>query len=176
MSLASTHSDLVTALEEESETLQNITDYFVPLMNNFRICFFWELKMTDFRFGLKDYIVTRESAAPPYDEAERVGIAADHSGMVKFDDPSSQAFRMVVDTLTRFCEQAPAAVIRSQAYAAEILNRERVRQAMVILDSISDLVPAPPVKPVACGVEAKGMVKEFGTSQARNDPLDTKKK
>lgn len=33
---------LVNALEEQSEILQNITDQFTPLMNEFRIYFFWE--------------------------------------------------------------------------------------------------------------------------------------
>ncbi|KAH6667985.1 hypothetical protein B0J14DRAFT_175839 [Halenospora varia] len=35
-------SSLLNALEEDSETLQNITDQFAPLMARFRIFFFWE--------------------------------------------------------------------------------------------------------------------------------------
>jgi len=35
-------SALLHALEESSETLQNITDQFAPLMSRFRVFFFWE--------------------------------------------------------------------------------------------------------------------------------------
>lgn len=38
---------LLDALSEGSEILQNITDMFVPLMKNFRIYFFWEQQKTD---------------------------------------------------------------------------------------------------------------------------------
>lgn len=37
-----TDGQLVDALIEGSEVLQNITDMFVPLMKNFRVYFFWE--------------------------------------------------------------------------------------------------------------------------------------
>lgn len=50
-----TDGQLVEALREDSETLQNITDMFVPLMKQFRIFFFWEQEKTD--FGAKvDYV------------------------------------------------------------------------------------------------------------------------
>ena len=138
----SSDSDLVAALDKESETLQNVTDYFVPLMKHFRIFFFWEQRMTDFKVGVKEYVVSRESAAPAHDETERAGISADHSQMVKFDDPASQGFQMVVDALLRYCEDAPAAIVRSRAYAAEILDRERHRQAVEMLGGIPDLPPS----------------------------------
>jgi len=37
-----TDGQLVDALKEGSETLQNITDQFTPLMKRFHIYFFWE--------------------------------------------------------------------------------------------------------------------------------------
>ena len=43
-----TDGQLLDALQEGSETLQNVTDMFVPLMKNFRIYFFWEQEKTDF--------------------------------------------------------------------------------------------------------------------------------
>lgn len=43
-----TDGQLLEALKEGSETLQNITDMFAPLMKNFRIYFFWEQEKTDF--------------------------------------------------------------------------------------------------------------------------------
>lgn len=56
-------SGLVNALEKESETLQNITDQFAPLMPSFRIFFFWEQEKTDLKYK-RDYIVDETSAAP----------------------------------------------------------------------------------------------------------------
>ena len=50
-----TNGQLLEALQEGSETLQNITDMFVPLMKNFRIHFFWEQEKTDFGVSL-DYV------------------------------------------------------------------------------------------------------------------------
>lgn len=50
-----TDGQLVDALQEGSETLQNITDQFAPLMKQFRIYFFWEQEKTN--IGLKwDYV------------------------------------------------------------------------------------------------------------------------
>ncbi|KAK3935857.1 Alpha/Beta hydrolase protein [Diplogelasinospora grovesii] len=122
-------SDLVSALEQESETLQNITDYFVPLMRHFRIYFFWEQEPTDLGLFGKDLIVTQDSAAPRHDDTERAGIAANHSGMVKFEDPSSPGFLMVVDALLRYCASAPDAIRLRRAEAVEALDRERRREA-----------------------------------------------
>ncbi|KAM0817195.1 putative cytochrome P450 [Seiridium cardinale] len=103
---------LVAALKEESETLQNITDFFVPLMKHFHIAFFWEQEKTDLKYT-KDYIVEKESAAPNFDDTERAGIMADHSGMVKFEDASSPSFKMVIETMLRYCKDAPD-VIRTR--------------------------------------------------------------
>lgn len=162
----SSHSDLVSALEKESETLQNITDYFVPIMKNFSIFFFWEQRMTQLKLGVKDYVVSRESAAPAYDETERAGISADHSGMVKFDDPSSQGFQMVVEALLRYCDLAPDAVCRSRAFAAEFLDRERKRQAMEMMTYIQNPLPTPIVAAAGSGADSRTMVIGSGMSHA----------
>lgn len=50
-----TNGELLEALQPQSETLQNITDMFVPLMRNFRIYFFWEQEKTDLKGGY-DYV------------------------------------------------------------------------------------------------------------------------
>ena len=50
-----TDRQLLEALKEGSEVLQNITDMFVPLMKQFCIHFFWEKEKTD--LGVKrDYV------------------------------------------------------------------------------------------------------------------------
>ena len=41
-----TQTQLIDALQAGSETLQNITDQFAPLMKQFRIYFFWEQEKT----------------------------------------------------------------------------------------------------------------------------------
>lgn len=41
------NGQLLDALKEGSETLQNITDQFAPLMKNFHVYFFWEQEKTD---------------------------------------------------------------------------------------------------------------------------------
>ena len=46
-----TDSQLLQALRKESEILQNITDQFAPLMNRFRVYFFWEQEKTDLPHG-----------------------------------------------------------------------------------------------------------------------------
>lgn len=53
--LLDSEGQLVNALAEGSEILQNITDVFAPLMKNFRIYFFWEQEKTDLGVGL-DYV------------------------------------------------------------------------------------------------------------------------
>ena len=59
-----TEGQLLDALQEGSEILQNITDMFVPLMKNFHIFFFWEQEKTNMGFT-QDYVrtnlITRET-------------------------------------------------------------------------------------------------------------------
>ena len=55
--IVDTEGQLVEALREGSETLQNITDMFAPLMKNFRIYFFWEQEKMNLKIT-KDYVMT----------------------------------------------------------------------------------------------------------------------
>lgn len=122
-------SSLIKALAEESETLQNIADNFVPIMKNFRICFFWEQEQTDLKLLGKDYIVTSDSAAPLFDDTERSGIASSHSGIVKFGDPSAPGFRTVISIIARYCQEAPRATALRKAREAVALRLEREQEA-----------------------------------------------
>ena len=45
--IVDTEGQLLDALQEGSEVLQNITDMFVPLMKKFHIFFFWEQEKTN---------------------------------------------------------------------------------------------------------------------------------
>ena len=53
--LVDTEGQLLEALREGSEVLQNITDGFAPLMKDFRVFFFWEQEKTDMGFT-RDYV------------------------------------------------------------------------------------------------------------------------
>jgi hypothetical protein len=148
-------SSLVSALEEESETLQDITDHFVPLMKNFCIYFFWEQEKTDLKYT-RDYIVNQESAAPVFDNTERSGIAADHSSMVKFSENTSQGFRSVAAALDRYCEEAPDVIRRRCIQAAQAQDEERCREAMELYSSIkSYLVGVPYATPFVGSIEGR---------------------
>jgi hypothetical protein len=57
-----TDHQLLSALEEGSETLQNITDQFAPLMRYFCIYFFWEQEKTDLKVK-KDYVRSLTAAS-----------------------------------------------------------------------------------------------------------------
>ena len=56
-----TSGQLLDALQEGSETLQNITDMFTPLMKNFRVHFFWEQEKTDFGVS-QDYVCSLQTS------------------------------------------------------------------------------------------------------------------
>lgn len=128
-------SDLLSALMTGSETLQNITEDFVPLMRRFCIFFLWEQEPTRLLLGARDYVVVQDSAAPVHDDTERAGIAADHRRMVKFEDPDAPGFQMVVEALVRYCADAPAATRQRRASAAHALEAERFQAVADALGS-----------------------------------------
>lgn len=125
-------TNLVKALELESETLQNITDQFAPLMADFRIFFFWEQERTDLK-ARKDYIVEETSAAPILDNTERCGIAADHQRMCKFETNSSQGFRTAVAALQRYAHEAPEVIRCRVIKASQVLSEKKRNEAMELL-------------------------------------------
>ena len=131
-----TDSNLLHALEEDSEILQNITDNFAPLLPRFRIFFFWEQERTDLKYT-KDYIVDEVSAAPIVDGTDRSGIAADHRGMCKFDGPKAAGFRTVMAALQRYCREAPEIIKMRTVTASDTMKDRRWREA-------TELVRSPP--------------------------------
>jgi protein SERAC1 len=152
-------SSLINALEEESETLQNITDQFAPLMSNFHVYFFWEQLKTDLKFS-KDYIVDEASAAPILDNTERSGIAADHRGLCKFKKSSDQGFRTVVAALRRYKEQAPGVVTGRAIRASAALNDQRWHEATELVEG------TPRLSPNGCQLNSIGIRSWAGRSQA----------
>ncbi|OBT81273.1 hypothetical protein VE02_10108 [Pseudogymnoascus sp. 03VT05] len=132
-------SGLVNALKEESETLQDITDQFSPLMSRFRIFFFWEQEKMDLKYT-KDYIVEESSAAPILDNTERCGIAADHREMIRFDNSTSQGFRTVMAALRRYTREAPQVIGTRLNIAAEMLSASRQNEAMELMKTVQPSV------------------------------------
>jgi len=130
-----TESNLVKALEEDSEMLQNITDQFVPLMRNFRIFFLWEQRRTDLIHG-RDYVVEEWSAAPILPDTERCGIAADHRGMCRFQSNTDQGFRTVVGALSRYCKAAPSEIRVRYDRNAAVLDARRREEAMELVRAV----------------------------------------
>ena len=63
-----TDKGLLSALEQDSEVLQEIADNFAPLMRCFHMFFFSEQGRTDLKYT-KDNIVDERSAAPILDNA-----------------------------------------------------------------------------------------------------------
>lgn len=64
-----------------SEMLQEVTDQFAPLMKRFSLHYFWEEAS---RKSKRYYVVDEQSAPPAWDNVDRCGFMATHSGMVKF--------------------------------------------------------------------------------------------
>ena len=139
-----TNSQLLDALKEGSETLQNVTDMFAPLMKQFHIFFYWEQFKTDFGYT-QDYVlsssgqlsldmadrfqvVEEHSAAPILDNTERSGIAASHSDMCKFERDSS-AYRTVLAALMRYSREAPDMIAMRWLQAQKMLMLKRTSEA-----------------------------------------------
>jgi hypothetical protein len=133
---------LVNALERESETLQNITDQFAPLMPNFRVFFFWEQEKTDLKYK-RDYIVDETSAAPILDNTERCGISADHQRMCKFQSPNDQGYRTAVAALRRYSREAPNVIQRRYQRAANLHRDEKFLAAAELLGTAQTSVSGP---------------------------------
>lgn len=100
---------LIEALKSNNEVLQNINRLFNDFFSRFHIYFFHETKPLDMKGG-REFIVDEASAAPDIEGAERMGIEADHSSMVKFEDDSSPGFEAVAEAIIRYSREAPAVI------------------------------------------------------------------
>lgn len=132
--IARFETSLLTGLEEDSETLQNITQDFAPMMARYHVFFFWEQLPTDLKYST-DYIVDRDSAAPVIDGTDRCGIAANHREMCKFGSIDSPGFKVVIAALRRYVRAAPDVVETRLEESAKMLNERRKNEA---LDLIND--------------------------------------
>jgi hypothetical protein len=123
-----TSPQLVEALKTRNETLQNINRLFNDSFSRFHIYFFHETKPVDLK-GYREFIVEESSAAPDIEGAERMGIEADHSSMVKFEDDSSPGFEAVAEALVRYSRDAPARIAGRWAEEKEHVNLQNRAKA-----------------------------------------------
>jgi len=131
-------SQLLSAIETNSETLQAITDQFSSLMKQFHIFFFWEERESKIH-GRKAYVVEESSAAPIIDNTERAGIDADHAQMIKFCSNKTSCYRMVVEALGRYCRSAPPIIFRRWQQAADTLSRAWSHEAFELAGTAFDI-------------------------------------
>ncbi|CAJ2500089.1 Uu.00g029420.m01.CDS01 [Anthostomella pinea] len=119
-------------LLEGSETIQEITDQFAPLMKHFLIYNFWEKIET--RIGkTKTFIVDRSSAAPGWYEVDQHGIYATHSNINKFSSTASPGYRVVLATLDRYLRTAATNIERRWQQDLELIHMERVNDLQPVL-------------------------------------------
>lgn len=131
-------SALLSAVERDSETLQAITDQFMPLMKQFHIFFFWEEVKTD--VGEESmYIVEESSAAPVMDNTERAGIYANHARMIQFSNRTTSNYRTVIEALVRYCRDAPRVIDYRWQQAIESLARARNNEVFELVGSAFDV-------------------------------------
>lgn len=104
------------SLLKESGMLQDITDQFAPSMKRFSIFYFWEEVQTQ-NGASRALVVDPGSAAPPWHDTERCGIAATHSGMVKSSSSSDSAYEVLFGALVRGASSDSGAMARGFAHA-----------------------------------------------------------
>ena len=123
----SSPSEFALSLSRGSQILQDIHDQFSPLSKRFSMYLFWEQLKSDFGSS-QSYIVSEESAAPPWDNVERAGIYATHSGISKFTSAEESGFKLILSACLRYSRKAPGIIQgrwrEDKARLAEERNQE----------------------------------------------------
>ncbi|KAJ5984238.1 hypothetical protein N7481_006337 [Penicillium waksmanii] len=125
-------SNFITAMEKDSETMENITEQFAPLLKQFHIHNFWETLETHRAFT-RGYIVTPSSAAPAWDDTGRSGLPGTHSSMCKFRDRGEPGYKTIYGVLARFQKLAGPTISARSKQADDFLNTQRQFEANEIL-------------------------------------------
>lgn len=136
-------SHLRSSIEKGSETLQDISEQFMPIMHSFSIYNFWETVETTSGF-VKGYVV-EESSAAPWPAVESSGIHANHSQMCKFPDENDSAYKSVLAALRRFSRNIDQRIANRLAVAKDDLFKRRQAEAqeMLGLDARVENTPLP---------------------------------
>ncbi|KAF7868847.1 uncharacterized protein EAF02_009583 [Botrytis sinoallii] len=125
-----------------SDTIKEITDLFAPLAKRFAIYNFWEGLEAFFDDQAQQpvYIVDALSAAPVWEQVDKCGIMANHSGMVKFSTKSDPGYIVVYQALEKYIKAAPRVVSRRWEQEMERVIAERKQEA----DDLLQEIPSPP--------------------------------
>jgi hypothetical protein len=136
---AQEYSELLHAIEKNSETLETITDQFAPLMKQFCIFFFWE-ELPSCSLNREGFVVEETSAAPMMlDNTERCGISANHAQMIRFSTSESSNYKTVIEALGRYCREAPCVIARRQQHVIETLAAARSYEAEELRGTSSEV-------------------------------------
>jgi hypothetical protein len=94
------------SLVEGSEIIRDIEHSFADLIDLFCIYNFWEEVQTQFSDSCS-YIVDEESAAPAWNDVEKCGLRATHSGMAKYGHAEDYGYQLISEALKRYSSDAP---------------------------------------------------------------------
>jgi tetratricopeptide (TPR) repeat protein len=136
-SILSESSHLRSSIEKGSETLQDISEQFMPLIDGFNIYNFWETVETTIG-PFKGYVV-EESSAAPWPTVESSGIHATHSQMCKFPDEHSPAYKAVLAALRRYSRKADQKIGTRIATTRLDLLKRRQAEAQEMLGQDSNI-------------------------------------
>ncbi|KAI1382088.1 hypothetical protein F4677DRAFT_14843 [Hypoxylon crocopeplum] len=109
---------------DDEISFQSINVEFAPIMKQFHTFFFWEELPTAFG-DRTEYVVDPSSAVLNLDNAEKAGIYATHTGMIKFNSTSSSSYRTIIEALSRYCHDAPRVISHRWTQAIPALNQQR---------------------------------------------------
>lgn len=119
---------IIPAFRKGSGTLRDIEDQFAPLVKRFSIQCFWEELKSHFG-STTCFVVDRDSAVLEGPNIERTGLQADHSHLCKFQSPKDSGFRIVLDALRRYGQEAAALVRKRWSEDLILLKREAEAEA-----------------------------------------------
>jgi hypothetical protein len=125
-------------LADDAGFVQAISDQFTPIMKQFHIFCFWEIKPTNIS-GRLEFVVPESSAAPPLPDIEKAGIPATHSEMIKFSGADSPSYRTVLEAMVRHYTNAPTIVSRRWEQASKAIRQLRLNEASELSGLIFDV-------------------------------------
>lgn len=123
---------------DDVDFVQTISDQFTPIMKQFHIFCFWEMRPTNFS-GRFEFIVPESSAAPALPDIEKAGIPATHMDMIKFSSADSPGCRTVLEAVKRHCADAPSVVMRRWEQASKAIRQLRLDEASELSGLIFDV-------------------------------------
>lgn len=167
---------MLSLLEDSgSEVLQEITDHFAPIMKLFVIYNFWERYETDFGQS-KALIVNRNSAAPPdWNDVDKCGIHASHSGISKFASSLAPGYKLVLAALDKNIDSASRVIAKRWRDSSDVFGQENSKKLSPTPDEIqqpSRIIRGQPTVNLTTRGMTKGFVnspQESGTPQGNDD-------